>query len=102
MLTCDLVKNVLCFLFSYYELSFVIFLNLMIRGRLLDIPCKQPISKHYFFKKLEIIRFQIFKSLCHFLKMQTFTFNYVVQLKILTTFPFPVFLSHSMDKLDWN
>ena len=39
-----LVKNVLCFLFSYYETSFVIFLNLMICGRLQGVSCKQTVS----------------------------------------------------------
>ena len=38
-----LVQNVLCFLFSYYETSFVIFLNLMICGRLQGVSCKQTI-----------------------------------------------------------
>ena len=38
-----LVRNVLCFLFSYYETSFVIFLNLMICGRLQGVSCKQTI-----------------------------------------------------------
>ena len=37
------VQNVLCFLFSYYETSFVIFLNLMICGRLQGVSCKQTI-----------------------------------------------------------
>ena len=38
-----LVQNVLCFLFSYYETSFVIFLNLMICGRPQGVSCKQTI-----------------------------------------------------------
>ena len=37
-----LVQNVL-FLFSYYETSAVIFLNLMICGRLQGVSCKQTI-----------------------------------------------------------
>ena len=54
-----LVQNVLCFLFSYYETSFVKFLNLMICGRLQGVK-------------------------------QT-TFDYVVQLKKISRYPFPVF-----------
>ena len=38
-----LVQDVLCFLFSYYETSSVIFLNLMICGRLQGVSCKQTI-----------------------------------------------------------
>ena len=56
-----LVQNVLCFLFSYYETSFVIFLILMICGRLQGVSCKQTI------------------------------FDYVVQLKKISRYPFPVF-----------
>ena len=54
LLTYGFVQNVLCFLFCYIKILFVIFLNLMICGRLLDLPCKQIMSKHYRFKKLEI------------------------------------------------
>ena len=36
-------KMYFCFLFSYYETSFVIFLNLMICGRLQGVSCKQTI-----------------------------------------------------------
>ena len=66
-------SNVLCFLFSYYEASVVICFNYMIRGRLQDLQCRQTISKRYCFRKLEITRFESFKSLCLFLKIQTFT-----------------------------
>ena len=38
-----LVQNVLYFLLSYYETLFVIFLNLMICGRLQGVSCKQTI-----------------------------------------------------------
>ena len=44
----------------YYETSFVIFLYLMICGSRVGLPCKQIMSKHYCFKKLEITRFQSF------------------------------------------
>ena len=56
-----LVQNVLCFLFSYYVTSVVIFLNLMICGRLQGVTCKQTIC------------------------------DYVVQLKKISRYPFPVF-----------
>ena len=65
LLTCGLVQNVLCFLLFFYETSFVKALNLMICGRLQEVPCKQTILKQYCF--------QSFKSLRPFLKIQTFT-----------------------------
>ena len=37
------VQNVLCFLFSFYVTSVVIFINLMICGRLQGVTCKQTI-----------------------------------------------------------
>ena len=54
------VSKCIMFLSCYYETSFVIFLNLMICGGLLGLPCKQIMSKYDCFKKLEITRFQRF------------------------------------------
>ena len=64
LLTCGLVLNVLCFLFSYNETSFVIFLNLMICGRLQGLSYKQTISKHYCFKSLKSLVFKAFLKVC--------------------------------------
>ena len=41
-----LVQNALCFLFNYYVTSVVIFLNLMISGRLQGVTCKQTICDY--------------------------------------------------------
>ena len=89
LLTCGLVQNVLCFLSSYYETSLVIFLNL-ICGRLQGIPCKQTISKHY-----------CFKSLCHFLKILTFTFFMLSRYKKYHVTLF-LYFSLSIGNLDWK
>ena len=55
-----LVQNVLCFLFSYYETSFVIFLNLMICGRPQGVSCKQTIFVVQL-KKYHVTHFPVFR-----------------------------------------
>ena len=69
-------------------LLFVIFLTLMICGRLLVLSCKQVMSKHYCFKKFKITRFQSFLKVCVISSKFKLSHCYVVHLKPITTFPF--------------
>ena len=90
LLTCGLCK-IYCVLLCYYGTSIVIFLNLMICGRLLGLPCKQ-----FFLIKLEIFQFQTFLK---FKPTRWFCgpveTNYHIPL-------FLYFLSHSICNIYWN
>ena len=66
-----LVQNVLCFLFNYYVTSVVIFLNLMICGRLQGVTCKQTICDYV----VQLKKYHV--TLFLYLDWNLFTYTYM-------------------------
>ena len=104
LLAFGLVKNVLCVVLLFLKHhNFIIFLNLRICGRLLGLPCKLTMSKHYCFKKLETSRFQSFLKVC----ILSSKFNVSCWLCCIVETNYHVslsryFFSHSIGNLDQN